>query len=178
MACEVDIFLFRTSSPPTRGTIETILDSMDPNMVSVIVDRDVVFNQNHISSAIMHAARSILSGKARAKAPALEVIRWLTGSHQVSRGIETANPGKSTSHILVMNIPECWPNESDGNEFPKLMEKRYDGSVPEGLEIILPPFDLGGDKALEKLGLDTDENTSNLEKEKMILEAVCLPALK
>jgi len=178
MACEVDIFLFWTSSTPTKGTIEAILDSMDPSSISVIVDRDVVFNKTHISSAIMHAARSILSGKARAKAPALEVIRWLTGSHQVSRGIETANPGKSTSHILVMNIPECWPKESGGNEFPELIEKKYGGPVPEGLEIILPPFEFGGDKALEKLGLDLDEGTSNSEKEKMIMEAVCLPGLK
>ena len=77
-----------------------------------------------------------------------------------------------------MIIPKGWPNKSDGNEFPELMEKRYDRPVPEGLEIILPPFDLGRDKALEKLGMDPDENTSESEKEKMILEAVCLPGLK
>jgi hypothetical protein len=176
MVCEVELFLFRTETAVDDEMIDSITGRQDS--ILVLIDRDSVFSRSHISSAVLHAARSILRGRSRARVEALEVLRWLSGSHQVSRGIEIAGPGKGTTHVIVLKLPESWPGEGDDNELPILVDGKWKGEIPKGLEPLHSPIQLGGDEALIRMGLEFDKDSTFQEKEKMVLEAVCMPALK
>lgn len=178
MAREVEIFLFSTTARSNGSLVQEILSAMDHNGNVTILDRDSVFSNLHMASAIMHAARSMIRGEARARAQPLEIIRWLTGSHQVSKGLEIAGPCESTSHILVVRIPKDWPQKSDMSELPHIKEEVWKGDIIEGLSPIAAPFELGGETAFEKMGLLLTDGSSPEEMEKSVLEAVCSLGLK
>ena len=173
MAREIEVYNFSIGKGSGGSIVEKVLSLMGENDSITILDTDSVFSHLHLASAVMHAARSILRGEARARAEPLEIIRWLTGSHQVSKGLDIAAPGESTADILVVKVPSDWPAGSDTTELPSITEKEWRGSLPDGWTVMRPPFDLGGVAALKRMGMTFDEGTSAEEMERSVLEAVC-----
>lgn len=178
MTREVEIFLFSVNAGCSGQVVQEILSEMGENGNVTVIDRDSVFNSLHLASAIMHAARSIIRKEARARAEPLEIIRWLTGSHQVSRSMEIAGPGERTDHILVVRVPSGWPISDDVEKLSPITEKVWTGAPLKGLVPVNAPFELGGEAACERMGLILDTDMSWEEKEKAVLEAVCSMGLK
>lgn len=117
---EVPVSLLRTRSGFPKGIMGEILDTF-PGRTLVMMDRDKVCSPLHLSSAIMHAARSILTGRSRAKAPSMEVLRYLAGSRQVGEGASVVGPGPDTEFVLVAILPEGWPSAGDGDGPPTII---------------------------------------------------------
>jgi len=159
MDLPLSLSLFRVKGPFDQSMIKDILSLPGEK---VIIDRDSVYSSLHLSSAIMHAARSIASGRSRAKARSMEVLRYVAGSRQVGEGSAKAGPRPGTTHILVVDLPEGWPSEKDGTDLPEMKYVRQDG--PPSLEPMDEPDDgslWGRELAIGVLGLS---NTSEVAK--------------
>ncbi|MBN1538765.1 MAG: hypothetical protein JW939_01365 [Candidatus Thermoplasmatota archaeon] len=170
----VTVYPFKISGITDRSSLLGLLGSMNVNGIPVMMDMDSIFNCLHLSSSIMHAARSIFHNEARAREPSIEVLRWLSGSHQVSRGLGHAGPGNTTEKMLLAVLPADWPMEQDTEGLPEVAEEVWQG-VP--LTSIIPmdlPVPYGGIKALRRLGLDVGQYEDHREMEKAVLEAVCM----
>jgi hypothetical protein len=178
MVREVELYQFSVKTGFVATMVQEIISLMGQGHNVTVLDRDSVYNHLHLASAVMHAARSIIKGEARARAEPLEIMRWLTGSHQVLKGIEIAGPNENTSSILVLRTPENWPGKDDGDELPTIKELVWDGALSKGLTPISPPFKYGRIKAVERMGLPIPPGVSEEELEKAVLESVCSLSLR
>jgi tRNA threonylcarbamoyladenosine modification (KEOPS) complex Cgi121 subunit len=178
MAREVELYQFSVKTGFNASMVHEIISLMGQKTNVTVLDRDSIFSHLHLASAVMHAARSIVRGKARARAEPLEIMRWLTGSHQVLKGIDIAGPNENTTNILVLRTSEDWPNDDDMDVLPKIREEVWKGSIPNGLVPISTPFELGGETAIERMGMSLISGYSKEDMEKAVLEAVCSLSLK
>ena len=102
----------------------------------------------------------------------------MTGSHQVSRSLEIANPGPGTEQIILIELDKGWPDRSTEGVLPPIIEKVRPNFSIDGLEAVNPPFKFGGRMDLHRLGVDLDPNATPDEVEMMVLERVALTDLK
>ena len=178
MTRSVQVYPFETEAELSGKDIQRIIDGSEVTGLPVLMDLDAIFSRLHLSSGILHAARSLLNNEARAREPSIEVLRWLSGSHQVSRGIRSVGPGPGTKRLLIAVLPSDWPIKEDVSDLPHITEVRWIGADMDPLRPLAVPVQYGKDKALRKLGLDPDAFNDSQEKEKAVLEMVCLPGLR
>ncbi|MFW3145552.1 MAG: KEOPS complex subunit Cgi121 [Thermoplasmatota archaeon] len=136
----------------------------------VVLDPGKLFDPQHLGSALMHAARALLRGQARARDRSIEVLRWLSGAHQVSRGLEVMGPDGDSSQLIMVELPPEWPVEEDSLRFP-ILEPASSSPDINGLTRVEGPS-YGGIAALAGLGI-TDLGDENLNRAQ-VLEIVCL----
>lgn len=134
----------------------------------VIIDPFAIFDILHVSFSLMHAARSLFRNRSRARDPAVEVIRCLAGAHQISSSMDMICPSVGSRNVLVLVLPDDWPEEKDGKDVHDLS---VNGSPPRisGLDD-LENIPFGGRNALERYGLE-DSGSKDMNR-KMILEHV------
>ncbi|MGA1793186.1 MAG: KEOPS complex subunit Cgi121 [Thermoplasmatota archaeon] len=178
MTRSVQVHPFETDTELSGKDIQRIIVGSEVTGLPVLMDLDAIFSRSHLSSGIMHAARSLLNKEARAREPSIEVLRWLSGSHQVSRGIRSAGPGPGTKRLLLAVLPPDWPIKEDVSALPDITEVRWTGADMDHLRPLAVPAKYGKDDALRKLGLDPGAFNDNEEKERAVLEMVCLPGLR
>jgi hypothetical protein len=173
----VTVQVMKCVLPFSDGVLRSLLGLSKGDRAQVVMDRDSVFGPSHLASAFMHAARSLLAGRSRARDPSMEVLRWLSGSHQLVEGLERASPGPDTEHILICTAPKGWPKVGDGSVLPAVEvigggPKDIKGlePVPEGSMV---PW--GGAKAARLLGGEFKGNEMDLEM--AILELVAFTDL-
>ncbi|MBN1389603.1 MAG: hypothetical protein JXA22_03065 [Candidatus Thermoplasmatota archaeon] len=164
---------FGTLGKLEPGSLRSILGSLDIKGIPVMIDLDTIFSRLHLSLSIMQAARSLQYNEARAREPSIEVLRWISGSHQVSRGMEMAGPGRSTERLLILVLPADWPSEPDTIGLPDINEKEWSGCHPSCIDPLKLPVQYGREKALGRLGLDERRYSGLEEMEKAVLEATC-----
>jgi len=178
MARKVLVYPFETGADLSKKDIQWIIGSLDVEGMPVLMDLDAIFSSLHLASGIMHAARSIFNKEARAREPSMEVLRWLSGSHQVSQGIKSVGPGKGTERSLMAVLPPDWPTDKDISDLPEVIEKEWAEGDLGTLKALGGPVQYGGDDALKAFGLDPAAFSTHEEKESAVLEIVCLPGLK
>jgi len=162
----VAVQLIGCDAPFTDEVLGSLLEHLGKGQVRVIIDRDSVHGPSHLSSAFMHAARAILSGRSRARDPSMEVLRWLSGSHQLVEGLKKASPGPNSRSILICTAPDDWPMEGDGSVLPliKVVEGGPVGitglvPIPSGSDVQV----WGGMKASKLLEVGSDGTEEQLE---------------
>lgn len=175
----VSVQLLRLRKEWAETAVRGLLDSIGGDRVIVIIDRDMVFGPSHLSSGFMHAARAIVRGKSRARDPSIEVLRWLSGSHQLVDGTKRASPGKGTEHILICSAPEGWPKEEDGLAMPTIVREELFNIELDGCETVpeWTQIPLWGGKRSSKL-LPYDFQGTEKELEMAILEMVAFTDLQ
>jgi hypothetical protein len=178
MPREITIYLFRAEKGLDQEAIDHVLDTIGSPGPVVLVDRDSVFGPLHLSSAVMQAARSIVGGGGRARDPSIEVLRWISGTHQVSRAIESAGAGRETRYLLALCLPNEWPNEDDPHTLLPTKLLPWMNEFPECLSDPDDQPAFGGRGALRRLGIPDDGTFNDLEAEKLLLESLCSPSLK
>jgi hypothetical protein len=175
---QIPLALFKIRKGFEKDFISGILDA-DRGHDLVIMDRDSVFSGLHLASSIMHSARSILTGRSRARAHSMEVLRYLAGSRQVGEGSIIAGPSNDTRYILIIGLPTDWPSENDGNSLPEFIPGDFSGlegspSV-ERIENYKEICQWGGERSLSRI-LDHGLNDGE-DPELAILERVALADL-
>jgi len=178
MSRGIIVHLFRADNGLDDSSIPEVLDMIRSGGPVVLLNRDSVFSDLHLSSAVMQAARSMIAGSGRARDPSIEVLRWVSGSHQVSRAIEMAGAGKRTRFLLAVCLPGKWPSGDDAHDLLPVLAHRWEGELPDGLSDPGNEPVFGGRVALNRLGLVDPGNIDDVEAEKLILEAVCFSSLK
>jgi len=178
MPRKVLVYPFEAGADLSKKDIQTIIGRFDAEGLPVLMDLDSIFSRLHLASGIMHAARSLFRDEARARDPSIEVLRWLSGSHQVSQGISLVGPGKGTERLLLAVLPPDWPMDEDVSDLPDVLEKEWTGDEMGPLRALGVPVRYGDDNALKALGLDPGAFSEKEEKESAVLEIVCLPGLK
>ncbi|MCU0799625.1 MAG: hypothetical protein MUC62_08140 [Candidatus Thermoplasmatota archaeon] len=174
----VTVQLIRCEVPFVEEMLGSLLEHMGKGAVRVIIDRDTVHGPSHLASAFMHAARAILSGRSRARDPSMEVLRWLSGSHQLVEGLKRASPGPDSHLILICTAPHNWPMEGDGSFLPLIKVVEGGPFGIKGLVPVSPGPDVqvwGGRKA-SKL-LYRSFNGSEEQLEMALLELVAFTDL-
>ncbi len=100
----------------------------------VLLDGDSIFGPAHLAAGFMNAGRSIREGRCRAKQPSMEVLRFLGGSRQVSRGAKRVSPGKGAGSVLLAVAPSGWPAQEGPTPLPEIDVRDWDGPEVPGLE--------------------------------------------
>ncbi|MGA1872981.1 MAG: hypothetical protein ACMUHY_04855 [Thermoplasmatota archaeon] len=177
MARKVRAFTFIVGRGFSADRIKGPLDILGSLGSPVLIDIDSVYSPLHLSSGLMHAARAIYNDEARAREPSIEVLRWLSGSHQVSQGIDISGPSQVTGRLLAVILPDDWPAREDTVSLPEIREETWEGEQIEGLGPVDPPFRYGEGEALKKLGIDIKDGSID-EEERAVLENLCLTDLK
>ncbi|MGA1819455.1 MAG: hypothetical protein ACMUHU_00445 [Thermoplasmatota archaeon] len=178
MSRKVLVYPFETGADLSRKDIQRIIGRLGTDGLPVLMDLDAIFGSIHLASGIMHAARAIFNDEARAREPSIEVLRWLSGSHQVLQGILSVGPGSGTRRLLLSVLPSDWPAKEDASVLPDIAEIEWKGVELPQLRPLGVPFNYGEDSALRALGLDPESFSGHEEKERAVLEVVCLPGLK
>ncbi|MGA1849042.1 MAG: KEOPS complex subunit Cgi121 [Thermoplasmatota archaeon] len=178
MPREIVLYLFRAEKGLDPKEIDQVLDCVDSPGPVVLVDRDSVFGPLHLSSAVMQAARSIIDGSGRARDPSIEVLRWISGTHQVSKAIETAGAGKDTRSLLAVCLPGEWPSIDDARSLLDVVVHPWETDLPRRLSDLGDELPYGGRRALKKLGIDLSDDVDDREAEMMVLESICSPSLR
>jgi KEOPS complex subunit Cgi121 len=80
------------------------LSLSDDKRKFVIVPINSVYSEIHLRMAIQQAWKSLKKGTNRANDPSIEVMRYLTGSRQVSRAIDLLEV-KPGDNILLIGLP-------------------------------------------------------------------------
>ncbi len=124
---KITVHPFTVESGNLRSWLDQLDDMIDEDSLIVITSSDPVYGPSHVSSAFHHAFRAIGNGTARAKDPSIEVLRWLTGSRQVSRALKISEM-KEDSTLLVMITK---PTDSDG--LLEVNPDRWDNEEIQGL---------------------------------------------
>jgi tRNA threonylcarbamoyladenosine modification (KEOPS) complex Cgi121 subunit len=130
MPREITIYLFRVQNGLDAKAIDNILGSFEPGGPVVLVDRDSVFGPLHLSSSVMMASRSLIDGSGRARDPSIEILRWISGTHQVSKAIETAGAGKETRTLLAVCLPGNWPLVEDTHSLLPAVINQWEKALP------------------------------------------------
>ena len=168
MSSSIGLHCFKLREEWDTAFLGRVLDAYQGLGRPVIVDPVSLFDISHISFSLMHAARSLIRKQARARDPALEVIRWLAGTHQISSGMDMMCPSAGSRNILVVILPVDWPEDEDGKNVNDLSLKDTPPEI-QGLDPVERiPF--GGLNALGGLGLE-DTGSAELNR-KMLLEHV------
>ncbi len=170
----VTVQLIGCEKPFVEEMLGSLLGHLGKGPVRVIIDRDSVHGPNHLASAFMHAARAILTGRSRARDPSMEVLRWLSGSHQLVEGLKRSSPGPGTDFILICKAPDDWPKEGDGSVLPTIRVIEGGPAGIKGLAVITTVPDAnvwGGQKASRLLGGGFNGSEEQLEMALMELVA-------
>ncbi len=160
---------FRVISGNIDQWIEGFNFEISKSDILVLVDRNSIHGQRHLLSAVSHALRSISRGENRARIPSIEIIRWLSGSRQVSSALELTAPVNAGTVLLAVIVGE-------GVAFDNIPDPeigKWSGCNISGLE----PLDIkdtifGGRSVIDKYGL-----TDNDDLELQILEMVAMSDL-
>jgi kinase binding protein CGI-121 len=166
MSSNLELHCFELKEGWDTAFLSRVLDAYQGLGKPVIIDPFAIFDISHLSFSLMHAARSLVRNRSRARDPAVEVIRCLAGTHQISSSMEIICPSVGSRNVLVLVLPADWPEEKDGKDVHDLSVK---GSPPEisGLDHVEDiPF--GGRNALERYGLE-DSGSKEMNRN-MILE--------
>jgi hypothetical protein len=171
------LHLFRIPNGYDRSMMDPIMNLFDAGRIVVLASRNSVFDEMHLSSAFMHAARSLIGGTARAREPSIEVLRWLSGSRQVNKALSISSPGKGEEYILAAVTLQEWPIGEDAVSPPMIIH-----TLPRSYPTFMQPVDpdsktdwYGGTEVLSRMGLGSRSDPS--EARKAILEAVALTDL-
>ena len=117
----VEVFFFKVRGRMDRSGLKRIISRLPGDRVCVLIDRDSIVSDMHLRSAFMHAARSILTGRCRAKDPSMEVLRYAAGSRQVGEGVTIAGPNEGTEVLIIAMAPSDWPVNGDGDPLPEII---------------------------------------------------------
>ncbi|MFO8051334.1 MAG: KEOPS complex subunit Cgi121 [Thermoplasmatota archaeon] len=163
MSSTAGLFFYRLNANYSRSLLNRMIDVIQVKGIPIICDPAAVFDTSHISFALMHASRAILNGRARARDPAMEVMRWLAGAHQISNGSELMAPTPDSLHVLVIVLPAGWPGPDDGTvPIPAIV--RGEHPFVHGLQPLSEPI-FGGSEALKTLGLESRNDPDTDRKE-------------
>jgi len=173
----IDVDFFRVRGKMDRAAMGEILASLPNGRMNVLIDRDSVVSELHIRSAFMHAARSILSGRSRARDSAMEVLRYVAGSRQVSEGVSIAGPKDATSVLIVASAPPDWPVTGDGEVLPEVRVDNLAGAAVASslLEHLKGDVAWGGLKAAERI---LAGDPTGLDPELAVLERIALADMR
>lgn len=151
MGSKIELAVYTTQEGFGPDLRDSVLDIFSTSCIPVIVSPFALFDEEHISIGAMHAARFIRRGTARARDPAMEVIRCLSGMHQISSALEMMSPHPGSMEFLVILLPDGWPDPEDGNGPLDICWITNRTEVPGAKEVALPA--LGGSSALERIGM-------------------------
>jgi hypothetical protein len=173
----IEIRFFKVRAKFDRTAMKCILSSLPPDMVHVLIDRGSAVSELHIRSAFMHAARSVLAGRCRARDPSMEVLRYVAGSRQVGEGVSLAGPSEASTVIVMASAPRGWPSEGDGSSLPEVRHLGPEAIMadPSYLEPMEGPDHWGGREAAERV---LSGEGSGPDPEMAVLEKVAMADLR
>ncbi len=178
MARIVRVYPFEAVSPVNRDILISIIDSLGFDEIPLVLDKNSIYNDKHLASGIMHAARALVRGHTRAKDPSMEIIRWIAGVHQVSAGVRMVSPSKETERVLICRLPGDWPNAEDELELPGITVCKWDGKELPSLSPLDEKDPFGGKLAFERLGMSSGLGLTWEQAEMAVMERVCSPTLR
>ncbi len=182
MSRSVELCALSSEAGFPADSIQSILVTMEGRGVVTIFDRRAVLGPRHLASGYLNAARAMIDGKARAKAPSLEVLRWVAGSHQVGEALKRAGPDQETTDVLIAIAPNDWPVRIDREEYPIFVRSE----VPPGIELdgivdetgSLDSDRFGSPEAPSRMGVVLNEGVDDNEIELAVLEWVATTELR
>jgi hypothetical protein len=162
----VTVYPFRIVSGSLYEWLDSIRALLPEMELPVITASDAVHGPMHLSSAVYHALKARSRGTNRARELSIEVLRWMTGSRQVSAALDLSAPKGIGSMILVAVI-EPLPEMAPPEILPILWER---GNI-EGLEPVDPAGTeiWAGDKVVDHYGIGEGKDPA-----KAILEMVAV----
>jgi tRNA threonylcarbamoyladenosine modification (KEOPS) complex Cgi121 subunit len=173
----VEVFFFKVRGRMDRSGLRRMISLLPGDRVCVLIDRDSAVSEMHLRSAFMHAARSILAGRSRAKDPSMEVLRYVAGSRQVGEGVTIAGPNEGTEVLIIAMAPSGWPVNGDGDPLTELImgDLSTIDHEEEMIEIVGGIDHWGGASAARRiLGADP----AGLDPELAVLERIALADLR
>lgn len=141
---------FRVASGNIDDWIDDIRDHIQKDITIVIANARSVHGPEHLSFAIHHAFRAISRGNNRARDGSIEVLRWLSGSRQVSKALEATSPPCPGGGLIIALIGP------DIVVPPGIELKIWDGDRIKGLDPLDPESRpvWGGDSVKEVYGIE------------------------
>jgi len=118
---------FRAGSLRVEDWLKDIFDN-GTDRFHVIIPSRCVFSSSHILAAVMKASRAFQRKENKARDRSIEVMRWLSGSRQVSTALEILKI-KPPENIFIISIP----GDMTGDE-PWIEQERIQVSTNLGLD--------------------------------------------
>jgi len=159
---------FRAGSLRVDDWLKDISDN-GTDRFHVIVPSRCVFSSTHILAAVMKASRAFLRKENKARDRSIEVLRWLSGSRQVSTALEILKI-EPPEDIFIVSIPV----DMSADE-PEIEQGRIEISSNLGLDRLEGDLLWGGDDV--RSVYSSLKDIVDAELELAVLEMVALTEL-
>lgn len=108
-----------------QGEAKALMDSLMAEVSSsgsegIVLDGDMVFGSDHLSSALAHAAKASDEGRNASDSLAMETILYASGERQLSSAIKKMSVSQSTEEVVLAVLKGPYRPGEGWTELPEV----------------------------------------------------------